>query len=74
MNIHSVADISKKISRTFGYLLRINSMNYLVLKGVIRSYTINDAFVGRSVEETIRLVKSFQYAEQFVEVCPAIWN
>ena len=30
--------------------------------------------VGRSVEETIRLVKAFQFVEEHGEVCPANWN
>lgn len=32
-------------------------------KGKIRSMTINDDHVGRSVEETLRLIKGFQYAD-----------
>ena len=28
-------------------------------KGIIRSITINDASVGRSVDETIRLIQAF---------------
>ena len=28
-------------------------------KGIIRSFTINDAAVGRSVDEVIRLIKAF---------------
>ena len=30
-------------------------------KGVLRQITINDLPVGRSVEETIRLIKAFQF-------------
>lgn len=32
-------------------------------QGVIRSIQINDDQVGRSVSETIRLIKAFQFAE-----------
>ena len=35
---------------------------------------INDDAVGRSVEETLRLIKAFQYAEEHGEVCPANWK
>lgn len=35
--------------------------------------TINDLPVGRSVDETLRLVKAFQYADSHGEVCPANW-
>ena len=30
--------------------------------------------VGRSVDETIRLVKAFQFVEKHGEVCPANWS
>lgn len=43
-------------------------------QGVIRQKTINDLPVGRSVDETIRLLKAFQFVEKHGEVCPANWN
>ena len=43
--------------------------------GVIRSIQINDDQVGRSVSETLRLIKAFQFAEAHKgEVCPANWK
>lgn len=30
--------------------------------------------VGRSVDETLRLVEAFQYTDEFGEVCPANWK
>ena len=42
--------------------------------GAGRQATINDLPVGRSVDETIRLVKAFQFVEEFGEVCPANWH
>jgi len=35
--------------------------------GVVRQVTINDLPVGRSVEETLRLVKAFQFVEKHGE-------
>ena len=36
---------------------------------------INDDAVGRSVDETIRLLKGFQWADSHVgEACPAGWT
>ena len=32
-------------------------------KGIIRSIQINDDHVGRSVDETLRLIKAFQFAD-----------
>jgi len=44
-------------------------------KGVIRQMQINDDAVGRSVEETLRLLKAFQYADSHTgEACPASWT
>ena len=36
--------------------------------------TINDLPVGRSVDETLRLIDAFQFTEKYGEVCPANWN
>lgn len=41
---------------------------------IIRSITINDEQVGRSVEETYRLVQAFQHADKHGVVCPANWK
>ena len=35
---------------------------------------INDDAVGRSVDETLRLIKAFQFADKNGEVCPANWQ
>lgn len=43
-------------------------------RGVIRQITLNDLPVGRSVDETLRLVQAFQYTDKFGEVCPAGWK
>ena len=40
----------------------------------VRQITINDLPVGRSVEETLRLVKAFQFVDEHGEVCPAGWQ
>ena len=43
-------------------------------KGNLRQSTINDLPVGRNVDETIRLIKAFQFVEEHGEVCPANWQ
>ena len=35
---------------------------------------MNDLPVGRSVDETLRLVQAFQYTDKHGEVCPANWT
>ena len=42
--------------------------------GVIKHLSVNDLPVGRSVEETLRLEKAFQFVEAHGEVCPANWT
>ena len=36
--------------------------------------SVNDLPVGRSVDETLRLVQAFQFVEKHGEVCPAGWK
>ncbi len=42
-------------------------------EGVVRSSTVNDLPIGRSVDETLRLLKAIQFFDQHGEVCPANW-
>lgn len=39
-----------------------------------KQVTINDLPVGRSVEETMRLVQALQFTDEHGEVCPANWR
>ncbi|PRD18487.1 UNVERIFIED_CONTAM: Peroxiredoxin-1 [Trichonephila clavipes] len=43
-------------------------------KGRLRQITINDLPVGRSVDETLRLVQALQFTDKNGEVCPAGWK
>ena len=43
-------------------------------KGNLRQITVNDLPVGRSVDETLRLVQAFQFTDKHGEVCPAGWR
>lgn len=43
-------------------------------QGMVKHMSVNDLPVGRSVEETLRLVKAFQFVETHGEVCPASWT
>uniref|UniRef100_A0A0R3RXD3 thioredoxin-dependent peroxiredoxin n=1 Tax=Elaeophora elaphi TaxID=1147741 RepID=A0A0R3RXD3_9BILA len=43
-------------------------------KGILRQITVNDLPVGRSVDETLRLVQAFQFVDKHGEVCPANWQ
>jgi alkyl hydroperoxide reductase subunit AhpC len=79
MDIPLLADRSMKISRDYGVLLEDGGISFRGLfiidtKGNLRQITINDLPVGRSVDETLRLVQAFQFTDQHGEVCPAGWK
>jgi alkyl hydroperoxide reductase subunit AhpC len=73
-----VADVTKEISKSFGVLLdtgvALRGTFIIDPAGVIRQATINDLPVGRNIDEAIRLIKAFQFADKHGEVCPANWD
>lgn len=74
-----LADITKNISRNYDTLLEKEGISLRGLfiidpEGILRQITINDLPVGRSVDETLRLVKAFQFVAKHGEVCPANWD
>jgi len=79
MNIPVLADTNHSISRDYGVLKEDAGIAYRGLfiidpKGILRQITINDLPVGRSVDETMRLVQAFQFVDKHGEVCPAGWK
>ncbi|XP_053201348.1 peroxiredoxin 1-like [Panonychus citri] len=79
MNIPLLADKNLSNSLNYGVYREDDGITFRGLfiiddKGVLRQITINDLPVGRSVDETLRLVKAFQYTDKHGEVCPANWK
>ncbi|XP_070563621.1 peroxiredoxin-like [Ptychodera flava] len=79
MNIPLLSDLTKQISKDYGVLLEEEGVSFRGLfiiddKGILRQITINDLPVGRSVDETLRLVQAFQFTDKHGEVCPAGWK
>uniref|UniRef100_A0A803J5Q6 Thioredoxin-dependent peroxide reductase, mitochondrial n=1 Tax=Xenopus tropicalis TaxID=8364 RepID=A0A803J5Q6_XENTR len=79
MNIPLLSDLNKQISRDYGVLLEtpgiaLRGLFIIDPNGIIKHMSVNDLPVGRSVEETLRLVKAFQFVETHGEVCPANWT
>ncbi|KAL8283377.1 hypothetical protein RQP46_005787 [Phenoliferia psychrophenolica] len=79
LKLKLVADKSMKIARDYGVLLEdagvaLRGLFLIDPKGTLRQITINDLPVGRSVDETIRLIKAFQFTDEHGEVCPANWE
>ena len=42
--------------------------------GIVQHQVVNNMPLGRSVEETLRMVDALQHFEQFGEVCPINWH
>ena len=84
MQIPVVADVTKAVARAYGVLVEdpADGMCGLALRGtfiispagVVRSVQVNDDAVGRNVDETLRLLQAFQYADEHGEVCPSKWK
>ena len=43
-------------------------------QGVVRHQLVNDAPLGRNIDEAIRIVDALQFFEENGEVCPANWH
>ncbi|WP_342226847.1 MAG: peroxiredoxin [Candidatus Walczuchella monophlebidarum] len=65
-NIHSVY--------TNEELIAYRGLFLIDKKGIIRHQLVNDLFLGRNVEESLRVVDALQYFERHGEVCPANWK
>ncbi|CAG9857008.1 unnamed protein product [Phyllotreta striolata] len=79
MAIPLLSDKSCAVSRAYGVLDEKTGIPFRGLfiidgKGILRQITINDLPVGRSVEETLRLVQAFQFTDEHGEVCPVGWK
>jgi peroxiredoxin (alkyl hydroperoxide reductase subunit C) len=75
-----VADLKKDIARDYNVLdeeagIALRGLFIIGPDGVIRHSTINFLPVGRSVDETLRVLQAFQYVDSNPdEVCPANWQ
>ncbi|MBN3314298.1 PRDX1 protein, partial [Atractosteus spatula] len=72
MKIPLVADTLRSISKDYGVLKEDEGIAFRGLfiiddKGILRQITINDLPVGRSVDETLRLVQAFQFTDKHGE-------
>lgn len=85
LNFPLVGDVSKKISTNYGVLVddesdamygaALRGLFIIDPSGVVRTVQVNDDQVGRSVDETLRLLQAFQWADSHAgEGCPANWH
>ena len=79
MNIPLIADLTRSVAASYGVLKEDEGVAYRGLfiidpSGNLRQITVNDMPIGRSVDETLRLVQAFQFNAEHGEVCPAGWK
>lgn len=79
IKIPLISDITHAIGKDYGVYLEdlghtLRGLFIIDDKGILRQITMNDLPVGRSVDETLRLVQAFQYTDHHGEVCPAGWK
>jgi len=75
LNYPLLSDMTKEVSFDYGVLLEDQGIS---LRGafiispddILKSMTVNDLEVGRSVDELLRVVKAFQTGE----LCPVNWT
>ncbi|XP_033340749.1 thioredoxin peroxidase 3 [Megalopta genalis] len=73
-----LSDFKKEISSKYNVLLEdgiaLRGLFIIDTEGILKQFSVNDLPVGRSVDETLRLIKAFQFVEKHGEVCPANWQ
>ncbi|KPI85498.1 Tryparedoxin peroxidase [Leptomonas seymouri] len=79
MKIPVLADKNMEIARDYGVLIEdmgvaLRGLFIIDKKGILRHSTINDLPVGRDVDEALRVVAAFQYADENGDVIPCGWK
>lgn len=73
-----LSDLSKNIARDYGVLLdsgiALRGLFIINPEGVVQYTVVHDLGVGRSVDETLRVLAAFQQVKKTGEVCPANWS
>lgn len=74
-----MSDCNHKITKDYGVLIEDTGVAQRALfiidpKGVVRCITVNDADVGRSVDEAQRVLDALVFKDEFGEGCPVDWK
>ena len=73
-----LADVNKSLAKDYGVLteagIALRGLFLINPKGDVVYQVVHDLGVGRSVEETLRVLEAFQTHEKTGEVCPANWS
>lgn len=80
INYPLISDLKKEISTTYNVLepsagVALRGLFIIDRDGIIQHTTINNLSFGRSVDETLRVLKAIQYVQSHNnEVCPVGWQ
>lgn len=74
-----LSDLNKQVTRDYDVLVEGEGIAYRGLflidkEGIVRHQVVNDLPLGRSVDETLRMVDALAFFEKNGEVCPANWQ
>lgn len=74
-----ISDLNKTIAADYGVLSQEEGIAFRGLfliddKGIVRHQVVNDLPIGRSIEETLRVIDALEHHEAHGEVCPANWQ
>jgi peroxiredoxin (alkyl hydroperoxide reductase subunit C) len=73
-----ISDLTKDIARSYGVLVNdavaLRGLFIITPQGKVAYSVVHDLNVGRSVDETLRVLEGFQQSEKTGEVCPANWR
>ena len=79
MHVPLISDCSHKISNDYSVLIEEEGTSQRALfiidpKSIVRAITVNDVDVGRSVDETLRVLDALIFKDEFGEGCPVDWQ
>lgn len=79
VGIPLLSDRSHRLARDYGVLIEEEGVAQRALfiidpTGIIRCVNVNDANVGRSVDDVRRLVDALKFTDEFGEGCPVDWK
>lgn len=79
VHVPLISDCDHKMSKDYGVLIEEEGVAQRALfiidpKGIVRCMTVNDADVGRSVDEAQRVLDALVFKDEFGEGCPVDWK
>jgi peroxiredoxin (alkyl hydroperoxide reductase subunit C) len=80
INYPLISDLKKEISTSYNVLepdagIALRGLFIIDPEGIIQYMTVNNFSFGRSVDETLRVLKAIQYVQSHQdEVCPIDWQ